>query len=74
MAEVTAAATTIAEDVATGTLGDEALENRRKEATALHDRISQYEVILNETLDGLHTTVENVQKATMLVMLQTVGV
>lgn len=74
VSEVTATATTIAEDVATGTLGDDALENRRSQATALHDRISQYEAILNETLDGLHATVENVQKATMLAMLQTVGV
>jgi hypothetical protein len=74
IAELNKAATTIAEEVATGTLGDEALENRKDQAMALHRRIEQYEGILDETLEQLHATVEAVQQVATLATLQSVGV
>ena len=72
--EMDKAATQIALDLASGTLGDEALENRKDQAMALHKRIEQYEGILDETLEELHTVVEAVQQAATLATLQSVGV
>ena len=72
--EMNKAATAIAEDLASGTLGEEALENRKDRALALHKRIEQYEGILDETLEKLHATVEAVEQAATLATLQTIGV
>lgn len=73
IAEMNKAATTIAEDLASGTLGDKALESRKDQALALHRRIEKYEGILDETLEQLHATVEAVEQAAVLATLQTVG-
>ena len=74
VAEVKATLKEIQDDVATGTLGEEALVNRRNQATALHSRIGQYEGILDAALDDLHATVAETEKAAMLANLQVIGV
>ena len=62
----------IAEELAGGELGDEALESRRDQALKLHKRIEEYEDVLDETLDRLHESVKAVEEAATLATLQTV--
>ncbi len=72
--EVSEAAKEIAEDVAGGGLGEEALQTRKKKGAELHSRIKEYEGILDDTLSQLHETVSAVEQAVALAALQTMGV
>ena len=68
--EVTTAAAGIAEEVASGDLGEQAIENRQARLKVLHRRVGQYEEFLGEALDTLHQIVEQVEQATVLTALQ----
>lgn len=61
VAEVTAAAVLIDQEVRTGTLGEEALENRQAASVGLLERVEAYESILGEALSGLKACVNSVQ-------------
>ena len=71
--EINAEAQGIASDLAEG-LNERALETRRQKAVKLHDRISEYEGHLNDTLADLHATVKRVEEAATLATMQLMGV
>jgi len=70
MNEITTAAAAISEEIYSGELGKEALENRQKKAAGLKERIVQFEGILGETLDTLKEVVGAVESSAATVMMQ----
>jgi len=62
----------VAPEIFPGSLGDDALENRRKHAAALHQRIERIEENLGEYLQSLHGTVRLVEQAVAAAALQAV--
>jgi hypothetical protein len=61
--EVTAEASRIAADVASGELGARALETRQKEASDLRNKVLLYEDLLSVGLVGLHRAVDDADQA-----------
>lgn len=70
--EVEAAAIAIAEELASGELGEAAVENRKARAEMLLRRVEGYERILGEGLEKLRSTVENVSNSIAIAALQCV--
>ena len=58
VAEVTAASHQVREDLKSNDLGERAIQTRKKNAKALHERVSQYELIFGETLATLHEAIQ----------------
>ena len=69
--EVLGSAKPLAEEIASGTLGEGALETRKTAAMELHKRIGVYEEILGEALKSLHDAVSCVERSAVLAALQT---
>jgi hypothetical protein len=63
VAEVSAEATRIREDVAAGDLGGRALETRKQQAADLRSKVLLYEDLLSVGLDGLHRAVDDADQA-----------
>lgn len=72
--EITLAATSLAEEVTAGNLGEEAIKNRLRNAMALHGRIQSIEGILNESLTRLHAIVKSVEMLATQAALEATGV
>lgn len=63
VSEITASATALTEEIAEGTLGEQALETRKVKAQALRGRVAEYESILSEMLPHLHAVVQVAETA-----------
>lgn len=57
VSEVSASAGSLVEEIRAGSLGAVALENRKTRASQLHERVKQYEEILQDTLEHLHQVI-----------------
>lgn len=57
VSEVSQAAKQLQDEVAAGDLGENALMNRINRGVALHQRVKEYESLLNSTLTDLHTVI-----------------
>lgn len=55
--EVLAASGSLADEIRTGQLGEQALDSRRQRAKSLHARVSEYEQILGQTMQHLHQVI-----------------
>jgi hypothetical protein len=69
VAEVSAEARRIQEEVTSGELGERALEHRRLEAEALRQKIGLYEGLLDTGLEGLRRAVEEADQAAAAAVL-----
>ena len=63
VSEISDASASLAEEIRTGDLGEQALVKRQVTAAALHYRVKQYEQILGEALDKLHETIRVAEEA-----------
>jgi hypothetical protein len=57
VSEVSASAGGLVEEIRSGSLGTVALETRKSRATQLHQRVKQYEEVLQDTLEHLHQVI-----------------
>ena len=64
--EVRAEAEKLGADLQSGTLGERGLKNRQLQATALRDKIREYEQILGLSLESLHRAVDDAECAEAL--------
>jgi hypothetical protein len=55
--EVLKASTALADEIKSGALGEQAIENRLCRAKALHARVAEYEAILGQTMTHLHSVI-----------------
>lgn len=69
VSEISRDAATLSTEIYSGQLGERALETRKEQAVVLHQRISQYEAILGETLDSLRLVVKSVEESATLAAL-----
>ena len=72
--EIEEEARRLASEIATGTLGDEALQSRKARADALHGKIAKIEQETGQELERLHGTVTIIEQAAAMAALQAVGV
>lgn len=66
----------ITNEIASGSLGEEALANRKRRAGLLHDRVKQYEEILEKSLEHLHQVIQvaEIAATSAVAMQQDAGV
>lgn len=67
--EVSTAAGRIATEIASGELGEDAMETRKVMAGQLRDKVKEYEGILGEMLEGLSSVVDSVEQSALVVAL-----
>ncbi len=68
VSEISSDVSKITEDLVSGSLGDKALEARKARALMLHERVKQYEEILETSLGQLHEVITVVEMAASAAM------
>lgn len=71
--EVVRTAARLLEDITSGELGEQALDNRRLQAIALREKVVRYEGILSELLPNLKAACDHAEQAAALGALMTIG-
>ncbi len=70
VAEITTASEAIREEVERGTLGEEALDNRKDQAAAMRNRITRYQDILGKWQDELGKLVDATERSAVVAALK----